>query len=286
MAFEDVVRTVFQWTVAGEALAALGAELTLEQSGQAAPQEVVDALRGVSLAAGLDISDLNPQQRAIVISLVHTFVHETAELVADPARAPGWTFTDPAILDGWGRGSTMVPALIAAVPGLGNLTSFLDIGTGVGLLAVAAAGVWPNAKIVGIDIWEPSLERARANVAQAGLEDRITLRKQNFAEVDDVESYEGVWLPSFFMTEDVLAKGLPNLLRALKTGGNIALGLMEGPPNPLGQAVMTLRTVRGGGAQLDAKRATELLEAAGFSEVREAPKTAGVPVGLVIGTKS
>ena len=285
MSFEDVMGTVMQWQVAGEALAALGAELTLQQSGADAPTEIVDALRAVSVAAGLETDDLAPQQRAIVIGLIHTLLHQSTDLLAEPARAAGWHFVDPVILDGWGRGSTLVPTLINSVPELQNLKRFLDIGTGVGLLAVAAAGVWPDATIVGIDIWDPSLERARANVAGAGLQDRITLRHQNITEVYDVDAYDAIWLPSFFMTEDVLAKGLPNLHRALKPEGHIAFGLMESPPTPLAHAVATLRTIRSGGTQLDAKRATELLENAGFTDVHEAEKKAPVPVGLVIGAK-
>ncbi len=71
----------------------------------------------------------------------------------------------------------MVPPMIAgANPALQDIASFLDVGTGVGQLAVAAAGLWPRATIVGIDVWQPSLERARANVAQAGLGERIELR--------------------------------------------------------------------------------------------------------------
>src|SRR4051794_9349130 len=91
------------------------------------------------------------------------------DLIENPARPPGWAFTNPVILDGWGRGSAMVPALIAAAhTDLGAVTSFLDVGTGVGLLAVSAVGVWPSASVVGIDPWEPSLQRARANVEQSG----------------------------------------------------------------------------------------------------------------------
>jgi SAM-dependent methyltransferase len=286
MSFEDVMGTVMQWQVAGEALAALGAELTLQQSGADAPPEIVDALRAVSVAAGLETDDLTPQQRAIVIGLVHTLLHQSTDLLAEPSRAAGWHFVDPVILDGWGRASALVPMLIAGVPELQTLTSFLDIGTGVGLLAVSAAGVWPDAKIVGIDVWDPSLERARANVAQAGLQDRITLRHQDLTDVDDNDTYDGIWLPSFFMTEDTLIQGLPALYRALRPGGHIAFGLMESPPTPLAHAVATLRTIRGGGTQLDAKRATELLENAGFTEVHEADKKTPVPVGLVIGTKA
>ena len=285
MSFENLMQQIMEWQVAGEALAALGAELTLEQSGAEVPKEIADALRGVSVAAGLEIDGLNPQQRAVAIGLIHTMFHHGTELLAEPARPAGWKYVDPVILDGWGRGSAMLPMAFAHLPAFQNLKNFLDIGTGVGLLAVAAAGVWPEAKIVGIDIWDPSLERARANVAQAGLEDRITLRHQNLIDVDDVDAFDGIWLPSFFMTEDILVKGLPALQRALKPGGHIAFGLMLGPPSPLAHAVATLRTVRSGGVQLDAKRAIELLGDAGFADVQEVPKETPIPVGLVLGTK-
>jgi predicted O-methyltransferase YrrM len=285
MSFEDVMKTVMQWQVAAEALAALGAELSLQQSATAAPGEIVDALRGVSVAAGVDVDDLNPQQRATVIALIHTLYHQGAELLEQPAREAGWKFVDPFILDGWGRGSAMVPMMLAGVPELKNPTSFLDIGTGVGLLAISAANVWPDAHIVGIDIWEPSLERARANVKNTNLEDRIRLRLENLVDLTDVDAYDVIWLPSFFMTEEVLVKGLPALHRALQPGGHIAFALMEGPPTPLASAVATLRTIRSGGAQLDAKHATELLENAGFINVHEAPKQGPAPIGLVIGVK-
>ena len=180
MAFEDVMGIVSRWMVATEAFAALGAELTLKQSGETAPPEIVAALRGVSVAAGIgDLDELTPPQQQMVAAMARTYIHQAADLLGDPARAAGWTFTDPAILDGWGRGSMMVPMLIAATPELREVERFLDVGTGVGLLAVSAAGVWPNATIVGIDRWDPSLERGSGqrhaggprradHVAQAG----------------------------------------------------------------------------------------------------------------------
>ena len=176
MSFEDVMAAVMRWTTATEALAALGAELSLAQTGDSPPPEIADALGAVSMAAGLPaIEDLDPQQRAIALGVIHLYVHQALDMLEEPGRAPGWTFTDPVILDGWGRGSTMVPAVIAhAHPDLADVTSFLDVGTGVGLLAVAATTIWPSAQIVGIDPWTPSLDRATDNVDQAGLGDRIT----------------------------------------------------------------------------------------------------------------
>jgi len=103
----------------------------------------------------------------------------------------------------------MIPAMIAgAHPDLAEVTSFLDVGTGVGLLAVAAAAVWPSATVVGIDPWETSLERARANVAGAGLDGRVTLRSQTMGSLHDVDAYDCAWIPTFFVTEAVLQEGL------------------------------------------------------------------------------
>ena len=220
MSFEDVMAAVIRWTTATEALAALGAELSLAQTGESAPPEIAGALRAVSTAAGLpEVSDLDPQQRAVALGVIRLYVHQALDMLGEPGRAPGWTFTDPVILDGWGRGSTMVPAVIAnAHPDLGAVTSFLDVGTGVGLLTVAAANLWPAAEIVGIDPWTPSLERARTTSCGPSSH-RITLRQQDAVEIDDVDTYDCIWVPTFFLSESALEQALPALFGALRPGG-------------------------------------------------------------------
>jgi SAM-dependent methyltransferase len=275
------------WGTATEALAALGAELSLPQSTAAAPAEIVSALQAVSAAAGIaDLHELPPQQQAIVVSLVRMFLHQAVDMIEEPGRAPGWTFTDPAILDGWGGGSAMVPTLIASAhPDLRNVTSFLDVGTGVGLLAVAAANVWPAATIVGIDPWEASLERARSNVARAALEKRITLRRVDLAGIDETDVYDCAWIPTFFLTEADLERALPAVVRAMRPGGWIVLGRMRPAPDPLGEAVTALRTTRNGGSRLDVKRAIELLEGAGCTTAQVGQSSVPAPVELVIGQR-
>jgi 2-polyprenyl-3-methyl-5-hydroxy-6-metoxy-1,4-benzoquinol methylase len=286
MAFEDVMGIVSRWSVATEALAALGAELTLKQSGEAAPPEIAAALSAVSVAAGLgDLDELAPQQQAIVAALVRLTLRQATDVLDHPAREAGWTYTDPVILDGWGRGSGMVPMLIAANPELREVSSFLDVGTGVGLLAVAAAGVWPTATIVGIDTWDPSLERARANVTQGGVDDRVTLRKQNVVDLEDDDQYDCIWVPTFFLTEVALTEALPKLMRAARPGGWIVLGRFAPPPDPVADATVKLRTIRGGGFELEAKRAVELLDHAGCSSVHAAPRMGPAPMELILGQK-
>src|SRR5260221_681918 len=287
MPFPEIMQTVGGWAGAVEALAALGAELTLKQSDKAAPPEIISALRKVSEAAGIgDLDELAPPQRAILLSQVQAALHQFIELVELPGREAGWTFTDPTILDGWGRGSTLVPPMLAAAhEDLRDITSFLDVGTGVGFLAVAAAGLWPKATVVGIDIWEPSLERARAHVAEAGLQDRITLREQNVTDVDDVDAYDAAWVPTFFLTDPVLAKALPGVLRALRPGGWAALGRFVTPSDPLAAATAALPTIRGGGSDLEPKRGFELLEEAGFTSIQHVPPKGPMPIDLILGQK-
>ena len=227
MSFEDVMASVSRWQTALEALAALGAELSLRQSGAEAPPEIAAALRAVTDAAGVgDLDELNPQQQMMAAAIIRLAVSHAVELLAEPGRAAGWTYTDPVILDGWGRGSMMVPPLIAAAqPEFADFTSVLDVGTGVGLLAVAAAGVWPNAKIVGIDVWEPSLERARANVAQAGLDERITIRKsERGRRRRDRRVRLRVGPDVLPRARPRLVDALPALFRATRPGGWIVLG--------------------------------------------------------------
>jgi SAM-dependent methyltransferase len=287
MSFEEVIATVMGWATATEALAALGAELATHRPDVETPPEIADALHAVSAAAGIaDLDQLAPQQQAMIAGIIRTYLHTAVDLLEHPDRAPGWTFSDPAILDGWGRGSALVPALIASAhPDLAQVTSFLDVGTGVGLLAIAAAGVWPTASIVGIDPWEPALERARAHVAQAGLEDRITLRRQALADLDDVDAFDCIWVPTFFLTETGLEDSLAAAERALRPGGWLVLGRMRTMPDPLAEATVALRTIRGGGSVLEPARLSELIEKAGCEVVPAAPPPGPVPVELVLGRR-
>src|SRR5258708_5481882 len=112
MPFEEAMGKVMQWATATEALAAIGAELAAQQPGAEAPPEIVAALRAVSTAAGVDLSEGAPPQQAMLLALIRMYLHQAVDVLDHPNRAPGWSFTDPAILDGWGRGSAMVPVLI------------------------------------------------------------------------------------------------------------------------------------------------------------------------------
>src|SRR5258708_28666832 len=114
MAFQDIMGKVQGWVVGTEAVAALGAKLALAQNGSIAPPAIATALDAVIAAAGLaEIDELPPPQQAILLGLARLYARQMVDLLDEPGREPGWSFTHPDILDGWGRGSMIVPPMIA-----------------------------------------------------------------------------------------------------------------------------------------------------------------------------
>jgi GMC oxidoreductase/Sodium/hydrogen exchanger family len=61
---------------------------------------------------------------------------------------------------------------------------------------------------------------------------------------------------------------------------------MAPPPDPLAQAVSMLRTIRGGGADFDAKRLAAALDAVGCTAVRVVPRQGPAPMEYVIGRRA
>jgi SAM-dependent methyltransferase len=283
MAFEDIMAKMQGWATGTEALAVLGAKLALEQRGEEAPPGLASAIDSVITSAGLDgVDELPPPQKAMLLAMTRMFAHQMLDVLDDPGREPGWAFTDPDILDGWGRASMMIPMMIAgAHPSLKDVDRFLDVGTGVGLLACAAAAVWPSASVVGIDVWGPSLDRARANVAGAGLSDRIELREQRVEDLTDEHAFDCAWVPTFFLHESVLADALPSVVRSVRPGGWIVLGRMRSSPDPLARALHAFRTARSGGDDVDTTRLLELLGREGCTPI-EGGSPPMSPVELVV----
>jgi 2-polyprenyl-3-methyl-5-hydroxy-6-metoxy-1,4-benzoquinol methylase len=73
----------------------------------------------------------------------------------------------------------LVDELLPAVPGVdAALTAggrVADVGCGYGWSAIGIARRWPAARVDGFDVDVPSVERARANAAEAGVADRVTV---------------------------------------------------------------------------------------------------------------
>lgn len=282
---QELMAAANRLQTATEAFAALGARLSIESPDDVSP-DVVAALDDVLEAAGVpDLDTVEPAQRMVLLGVVRTMFAQASDVLARPVREAGWSYTDPVLLDGIGRASMMMPTLMAAAPELSGVSSLLDIGTGVGLLAIAATRTWPGCNVVGIDPWEPSLELARRNVHEADLDGRIELRKQDIADLDDVEHFDCVWFPTFFFSRESIVSALPKIRAATASNGYAVLGHYEPLPDPLAQATNRLRTIRDGGSALDRDDAAALLRDAGYDDVHALDRTSPIPIGFVIGRK-
>ena len=63
--------------------------------------------------------------------------------------------------------------------------SYADIGCGFGISTLMVAEAFPDAKVYGFDIHEPSISKAKSLAEESGLSDRINY------QVADAKSYNG-----------------------------------------------------------------------------------------------
>ena len=262
MSFESLMNKYRTLNSSLEALAVIGAELSLrreELNGdprvRSLLQEVVNRI-DPELLNGIDAN----QERA-ALALIQTSFRQAIDLMENPARVPGWSYEDPLILESQGQVSRLIvrgiDTLAAQRPNLSAALrqpgAFLDVGTGIGWLAIEAARSWPALRVVGIDSWEPALTLVHKNLTESGVAERVELRSQRVEDLDDEKTFTLAWLPGPFIPGEIVATALERIQRALAPGGWLIFGLYPQPPSALGEALTNLRIVRGGRASMDDK---------------------------------
>jgi precorrin-6B methylase 2 len=292
MNFESLMTKLRTLSSSVEALAAIGAELRLRQEELNGDPRVRSLLQEVVHQIDPELLEgVDPNQKRAALALIQTSFRQALELLENPARAPGWSYQDPVILESQGQISRLIvrgiDTLAAQRPDLAALLrqagAFLDVGTGVGWLAIEAARSWPALRIVGIDSWEPALTLARKNLSLNGVTERVELRSQRVEDLDEKETFTLAWLPGPFISVDIVAIALERIHRALVPGGWLIFGLNPAPPTALGEAVGNLRIVRGGGHSWTTKELEERLGAHGFERIEALSPFP--PIMLVLGQR-
>jgi SAM-dependent methyltransferase len=281
MTIESLRGVVADLAASASALAVLGAELDSRISGKPIHPDLrphVDAILD-QLGARDALEGVSPQELEPVLTEIRHFSLLDGELLANPAREPGWTYSDREVLETGGRLTEGFGEVLPRIaPQLADLAArlvgpdgrFLDVGTGVGRLSIAIARRWPALRVVGIDRWAPSLERARANVAAAGLEGRIELREQSGEDIPDEESFDLAWLPAPFMPPDVLWRTVQRVHRTLRPGGWLLFATAK-PGTDLRAALLRFRVATWGGRPTPLDEVERQLSGAGFTELRVLP---------------
>ncbi|PWR07769.1 SAM-dependent methyltransferase [Micromonospora acroterricola] len=221
-------------------------------------------------------------------------LRQAVAAAAQDASAPaggGWAELDDEVLLNQGRASAVTGRALATrvvpeLPGLAERLGapggrVLDVGTGVGALAVAVARELPRVSVVGVDVFQRALDLARGELAAArDVADRISLRRQDVAELAERGAYDLVWLPAPFLAQEALESALPRLAEALRPGGWLVVGTNPPAGDPLRAAVAAWNAVRNGGNAYDTDRMADVLTAAGLDDVRRFPTVPGGPVLL------
>ncbi len=288
MALDEVMALTNRLLTSADALAAMTARLRLSELGdegdagvRAQLDRVADVLDARQLYDGLD-----ERERALVVAFARSYLNQALDLVENPLREPGWSYTDPVLLQAQGSASAAVAKLFEAA-GLGAPgVRILDVGTGVAGLAIAFCRTYPGSTVVGIDPWEPALEIARRNVEAADLGSRVTLVVSPIEDFRDEDGFDLAWLPSFFVPEAVLDDAIGRIHGLLRRGGALVVGGMLGEEGSLETAVDQLRILRSGGSVTTVADALTRLERAGFTDVREPDLGPDVPLRLAVGTRA
>lgn len=245
------------------------------------------------LLAVLDLrTEAEPDLRPALAGQAASPLLQTAALLS--GGTDSWAGQADEALLAQGRASAQGAGLFArfVFPGLPGLSDalarpgarMLDVGTGVAALAVAYAQLWPELTVVGLDVLPRALALAAATVAASDVADRVVVRQQDVATLDEPPTYSLAWLPAPFVPEGALRAGVEAISRALLPGGWVMLGHGKFAGDPLDIAITRFRTVAYGGTALDDDEAAGLLRDAGFGDVRSVPTPPGAP-GITVGRR-
>lgn len=294
MAPEPLLGVPVRRSTSLEALAALAAHVRVETEGLDADPRGRALLGEVAAELLGSTGPLDPAVGAAVVGMVRAFLRQVGDLVDNPGRAGGWTAADEALLQGIGRLSMAVtdafPVAAGTLDGLDARlaapgAAFLDVGTGAGWLAIAVARSRPTLHVVGIDVFEPALALARANVADAGLGDRVEVRHADVTALDGAPAYDAVWLPLPFLPEEIVPAAVAAAARVLRPGGWVLAGTFAGPDDRLSGLLVDLRTVRSGGRPWRGPDILDVITAQGLAAAAEVPRSWAAPVRLYAGRR-
>ena len=291
MSFDHAMTTLARLTASAEALAALGAHLRADTEGLRLDPAIATAVDGVVAELGIEPESLTPTERGTVALFARAFLRQAADLIDHPERPPGWGYEDPVVLLSLGRGSASIVSAFATVPELVELLGhegavLLDVGAGVAALSVAFCRAFPALKVVGLEPWGPALRLGQREISDARLSARIELRAQRVEELADSDAYDVAWLAGPFLPPAIVPAALKHTFAALKPGGRIVFGLYAGPPDPLAQRLVALRTIRSGGHNATSDELVAALDAAGFEDARELERRWASPVRLIVAQKT
>src|SRR5215831_15651597 len=109
MSFESLMAASQRLGVSVEALAALGAQLRLQQDGLEGDPRVRALLNEIARAVDPQLLEgVDTHHGAAALALIQTIFRQALDLLENAARVPGWSYNDPDILQSQGQVSRLI----------------------------------------------------------------------------------------------------------------------------------------------------------------------------------
>jgi precorrin-6B methylase 2 len=291
MSLQDVQQFIFRQSLATGSLTALAAVLEAKATGTpldpalaAVAQELLD-----QVGAGEFAASVTQQEASMSAAMIRAIYLMDSKMLSPSTRAKQWIHPEPEILSAIGNAGRMhaqsfTRAIVPLCADLADRLSaptarLLDVGVGVAGTAMALAQMWPAMKIVGIDVWQPSLRLAREGVERAGLTDRIEIREQGVEALDDKNAYDACYFAAHFIPERFARPGIARVLAALRPGGWLVTGAtpFDQMPPPVA-ALHRFRETQWGSPLWTPDETERVLRETGFVDVVRVPPQPGPPV--------
>lgn len=298
MSLQELQQFIFRQSLATGSLTALAAVLEAKATGAPLDPQLAAAAQGLldQVGAGAFADSVTPQEASMSAAMIRAIYLMDSKMLNPETRAKSWGHPEPEILQAIGNAGRMhaqsfTRAVVPLCDGLAERLSaptarLLDVGVGVAGTAAALAQMWPELKIVGIDVWQPSLRLARENVERAGLTDRIELREQGVETLADASAFDACYFAAHFIPERFTRPGFQRIHAALRSGGWIVTAAtpFDDMPPPVA-ALHRFRETQWGSPLWTPADTEQVLRDAGFVDVRRAPPQPGPPVIWIAGRK-
>ncbi len=181
-----------------------------------------DAASAVLSGAGFPASDVSGSggvtwSPVLITAQLKATLLQAAALVGD--KQFSWLDQSDEALRAQGLASAQAGPLFVrfVLPQLDGLAArlsrpdahMLDVGTGVGALAVAYAEQLPQLTVTGIDVSSRVLALGRDYVAGTPVADRVHLRERDVTAIEEEAAYDLAWLPAPLCRPSRCAPGYP-----------------------------------------------------------------------------
>lgn len=167
----------------------------------------------------------------------------TTEPMRPAARRLGRAYDDGAAAYGRWWGPVIARAALSALDHVGELgelaaPTILDIGTGDGVLAIAALRRWPRARVLGVDASRGMLDQAADAAARADVRDRLDLVVGDALALPLGDRSVDAVVSSFVIQLTGSRRGtLREAARVLRPGGRFAVVTWQAADDPFPPAV-------------------------------------------------